>query len=358
MFGIGFHKTGTTSLAAALYTLGFNVCGYFGHRDEDIASTAVQTAFDLADRYDAAQDTPWPVLYRELDQRYPDSKFILTVRPSDQWVSSVVKHFKRHRIPSHEWIYGVPTAADNEAVYIERYERHNAEVVEYFADRPDSLLVMDLGRGDGWEELCPFLNLRIPDEPFPTQNTAKQKNKDLPRRVFRGVNRRIQKAFAPQTKEAAVAQTISADLLRSVAHLHHTRFDDVVAVMIDQGLSDPTPQGWQVPIGLAELIAEQVYSELEAAAKLDIPITNRQPVPGDLMLTVERWEKLRTSIRAKLAELDDIEANNKVGDGQARVWEVLLDMFDSGVERQTRMRMLVEEHGGQIPRRSFVTSSR
>ncbi len=362
VFGVGFHKTGTTSLAAALYMLGYNVCGYFGNRDTDIATTAVETAFDLADRYDAAQDTPWPVLYRELDERYPNSRFILTIRPSDQWVASVVKHFKRHRIPSHEWIYGVPTAADNEATYVERYERHNAEVIEYFADRPESLLVMDLGRGDGWDELCPFLDLRVPTEPFPTQNTAQQKSKDLPRRAFRGVTRRVRATITDQNslkdKEAtAVAKTISADFLRSLIHLHHTRFDDVVAVIIDQGLSDPRPQGWQLPIGLAELISEQIYSELETAARLDISIANRQPVPGDLMATIERWEGLRTSIRAKLAELDDIEANNKTAGGEARVWEVLLDMFDAGVERQTRMRMLVEDHGGEIPRRSFVGST-
>ena len=40
----------------------------------------------------------------------------------------------------------VKTAAGNEDVYIARYERHNREVMEYFANRPGDLLVLDLKR--------------------------------------------------------------------------------------------------------------------------------------------------------------------------------------------------------------------
>ncbi len=107
VFGIGFHKTGTSSLANALYVLGYNVTGYFGVHNRDIKDTVFDEAHVLAYRYDAAQDTPWPVLYKELDQWFPGSKFILTVRESDPWVRSVRKHFKKHRIQAHEWIYGV-----------------------------------------------------------------------------------------------------------------------------------------------------------------------------------------------------------------------------------------------------------
>src|SRR5262245_223522 len=107
VFGIGFQKTGTTSLAVGLYTLGYNVTGYFGAHDPHIATKVYDYAYDLADRFDGAQDTPWPIIYKELDQRYPSSKFVLTLRQSDKWVKSVVKHFKSQYIPAHEWIYGV-----------------------------------------------------------------------------------------------------------------------------------------------------------------------------------------------------------------------------------------------------------
>jgi hypothetical protein len=40
-------------------------------------------------------------------------------------------------------------------------------VKEYFRDRPDDLLVMNICAGEGWEKLCPFLGLAIPKVKFP-----------------------------------------------------------------------------------------------------------------------------------------------------------------------------------------------
>jgi len=185
VFGIGFQKTATSSLAAALYILGYNVTGFFGTHDADIGEKVYDMAYDLADRFDAAQDTPWPVLYRELDQKYPDSKFVLTVRPTDRWIKSVVNHFKNHYIPAHEWIYGVRTARGNEDVYIQRYEDHNREVLAYFEGRPDDLLVMDITKGDGWEKLCPFVGQEIPPLEFPSQNGAADRSNQP---MKRGIN--------------------------------------------------------------------------------------------------------------------------------------------------------------------------
>ena len=67
------------------------------------------------------------------------------------------------------WIYGLGTPRGNEATYLARYRRHNAEVREYFADRND-LLVLDLERGHGWPELSAFLDAPVPEAPFPHLN--------------------------------------------------------------------------------------------------------------------------------------------------------------------------------------------
>jgi len=66
--------------------------------------------------------------------------------------------------------HGAPEG--NEAVYLERYERHNREVLEYFRDRPDDFLMMDFAAGDGWDKLCPFLGEKKPRQPFPHANKA------------------------------------------------------------------------------------------------------------------------------------------------------------------------------------------
>jgi hypothetical protein len=167
VFCIGFHKTGTKSLGAALATLGYRVTGPNGVNDPDIARNALTLAHELVRQCDAFQDNPWPLLYREMDESYPGSKFILTLRDPQAWIESQVQHFGVEETPMRRWIYAVGSPKGNEAIYLRRFERHNAEVQKYFAGRPEDLLVMDLAAGDGWSKLCSFLGKPVPEVPFP-----------------------------------------------------------------------------------------------------------------------------------------------------------------------------------------------
>ena len=58
VFCIGFHKTGTTSLAVALRQLGYRVTGHNGVSDADIAEKVYEMAYGLVEQYDAFQDNP------------------------------------------------------------------------------------------------------------------------------------------------------------------------------------------------------------------------------------------------------------------------------------------------------------
>lgn len=175
VFGIGFHKTATTSLSHALTALGYSVTGPNGAKDSEACKDIPKMAYEIAEQYDAFQDNPWPILYKEMDQRYPQSKFILTLRPTDKWIQSQVRHFGTVTSPMREWIYGVGCPKGNEDIYIARYEKHNAEVLDYFKDRPDDLLILKITEGEGFEKLCPFLNKEIPGVAFPFINRAKDR---------------------------------------------------------------------------------------------------------------------------------------------------------------------------------------
>lgn len=172
VFVIGFHKTGTTSLHVALETLGHRVCGPVGIHAPD-----PHAALSLVPEYDAFRDNPWPLLFRECDQRWPGSKFILTRREITAWTRSVVRHFGTRDTPMRELIYGVGHPFGNEDLYRDRHLRHVAEVRAWFRDRPDAFLEMDVSRGCGWMELCGFLGLEEPPEgtPFPHANSAQER---------------------------------------------------------------------------------------------------------------------------------------------------------------------------------------
>src|SRR3989338_7142528 len=97
VFGVGFNKTGTTTLHMC--------CQQFGFRHRTWSPTMINhyvkknydEIYQFSDKYDSFEDWPWNLLYQEFDQRYPDAKFILTIRKdSEVWYHSLVNHIKRY----------------------------------------------------------------------------------------------------------------------------------------------------------------------------------------------------------------------------------------------------------------------
>ena len=169
---VGWHKTGTSTLGAALLRLGYSVLGCRLDAYYPLSAGDREAALRIADPFDALQDVPWAALYEHLDARFPGSRFILTVRDDDSWLRSAVRHFGDTPIPLHGWLYGDPSLEGNEDLYLARYRRHNDDVRRYFADRCDDLLIMDLAAGNGWQELCAFLDEPVPYAPFPRENAG------------------------------------------------------------------------------------------------------------------------------------------------------------------------------------------
>lgn len=177
IFGIGLSKTGTTSLATAL--------GMLGYRTKDFPGVTTYTPGDLAsidplvlEQNDALTDTPIPSFYRELDQRYAGSKFILTVREMDGWLLSCKKQFTAKQAEKHETnnrvfmdLYG--TAVFDEKLFRLGYQRFVDGVMDHFKGRPQDLLVLDIAAGQGWNELCAFLGKPVPAIPFPKANVTR-----------------------------------------------------------------------------------------------------------------------------------------------------------------------------------------
>lgn len=181
IFGIGLHKTGTTSLHKALKQLGYDSWHWTSaHAAKAIWREMKQASRSATlERWYALCDLPIPLLYKDLDLAYPGSKFVLTVRGEDEWLRSVERHFDpatnrfragwnddpfSHQV--HRRLYG-RTDFDRETM-LARYRRHNAEVKEYFAARRGDLLVMT--PSEGWESLCRFLSRELPSISYPHEN--------------------------------------------------------------------------------------------------------------------------------------------------------------------------------------------
>jgi hypothetical protein len=142
------------------------------------------------EEYDSFEDWPWPLLYREIDNRYPGAKFLLTRRrDSDAWFRSLCRHARRTgptEIRKHVYGYEMPHGHRDEHVRI--YEDHLRSVRSYFSNRPGDLLEVCWEEGDGWAELSAFLGLEEPAISFPHENRRKglrDRLKKLPKRIRR-----------------------------------------------------------------------------------------------------------------------------------------------------------------------------
>lgn len=199
VFCIGLNKTGTTSLQKAFQDLGFHV------GDQRVAELLYDRHYfkrefapiiQYCRTAQVFQDLPFscPYLFVALDQAFPGSRFILTVRrDADQWYSSITRFHGKlwgsdGRAPTAEqlraapyvrtgWAYsliklhGTPESDPyNKPALIAHYERHNADVQRYFADRPDDLLVIDVGAADSYQRFIEFLGIPSPFSAFPWEN--------------------------------------------------------------------------------------------------------------------------------------------------------------------------------------------
>ena len=191
VFGTGMQRTATTSLAKALKVLGLATRDapfeLFDDRDHPIL-----------EQFDAFTDNPIPLIYQELDRRFPGAKFVHTERDEAGWLRSAEWLFTTGRVKfrwddrpvfhrMHEAIYGRQDFDPD--LFLDRYRRHNQEVRDYFRDRPDDLLVFRILDGDGFDQLCPFLGMPVPREPFPHWN----KQESLWRVQLRKVVRRLRR---------------------------------------------------------------------------------------------------------------------------------------------------------------------
>lgn len=181
LFGVGLFRTGNRSLLAALETLGYRTACFEDYMEIELGLTSwLEGNFeeDCLKEIDAAADNPIPLFYRELDQRYPGSRFILTKREETSWLESVQSHC-HHVIHDHEELDSYRSVVRKRLYGSDQFDaeklfslhrRHDDEVEQYFADRPSDLLVLNVCEGEGWDELCLFLGCERPDVPFPCEN--------------------------------------------------------------------------------------------------------------------------------------------------------------------------------------------
>lgn len=190
VIGAGLPRTATWSQKLALEQLGFGPCYHMSEALEHPEHWPLwQTAGEggpvdwaaLFEGWGSTTDAPGCHFYQELAALFPDAKVVLSVRDFEKWFASTQNtvltpavvgfHSARGSLPMVEAVgWGAdPRLHDKEGMR-ERYNRHNEEVQKTIP--PERLLVYRVS--DGWEPLCRFLGVPVPDAPFPQVNSTEE----------------------------------------------------------------------------------------------------------------------------------------------------------------------------------------
>ncbi|MEO5903478.1 MAG: sulfotransferase family protein [Gemmatimonadaceae bacterium] len=182
VFGLGLSKTATSTLTEALNVLRIPTIHY---PNDDRTFAELQHGnyrLSILDEYQGVTDTPIAPFYAQFDRAWPGSKFILTIREKNSWLRSAESHWRLlketgQRVQDERFqaftdfvsacVYGCTYFNAERFSYA--YDMHLLNVKDFFANRPDDLLVVDICSGAaGWTELCTFLDVPVPDGiPFP-----------------------------------------------------------------------------------------------------------------------------------------------------------------------------------------------
>jgi hypothetical protein len=192
LIGAGFGRTGTLSMKGAIERLGAGPCYHMleVHKNPGHAAlwhaAAVNGSADwdaLLGGYAATVDWPGCNFWQPLAEAYPAAKVLLTVRSAESWYRSVrgtIYQFLSNPKPGGDDDARMHLAMATRIVLEDTFdgrfddadhamrvfEEHNARVIRTIP--AERLLVYEVG--SGWEPLCQFLDVPIPDEDYPHVN--------------------------------------------------------------------------------------------------------------------------------------------------------------------------------------------
>ena len=200
----GLPRTGTLSQKVALEMLGFGPCYHMVNvladlplaRQWEAAMDGEPEWEEIFGEHQSTVDWPGSFFYRELADAYPEAKIVLSTRDPEAWEKSMrdtiwelyngdspMTHLSRarERVDPDWRVYtalmqrmlaaaGMFTPGRLEPGHLARVIPRYEERVK--RDLPaDRLLVW--GVTEGWEPLCEFLEVDVPDMPFPRLNDSK-----------------------------------------------------------------------------------------------------------------------------------------------------------------------------------------
>jgi hypothetical protein len=216
VIGAGFGRTGTMSLKLALEQLGVGPCYHMaevmtrpGHDTMWLALAKGETSDWrlILDGFNSTVDWPSTYFWRRLAADNPDAKIVLTLRDAEAWYRSAAAtifgrmlEFEALRAEALRVGSGLEALDPARRRHMEMVNTiivkntfggslDKANAIRVFAAHNDEvrrevpaarLLVYETGQG--WEPLCRFLGVAVPEAPYPRVNSTSDFAAQFPKR--------------------------------------------------------------------------------------------------------------------------------------------------------------------------------
>jgi hypothetical protein len=192
LIGAGFGRSGTMSIQAALEQLDFAPCYHmkialwrFWHLRFFLRSWRGEKVNwnRFFRRYNAVVDWPTCVFYKDLMQEYPEAKILLNVRDPESWYDSMVETIWAIQRAFPWWFPPNVRKIHDEIIWNGNFKgvfEDREKTIQLYKDWIEEvkrnvpagrLLVYNVR--EGWQPLCDFLEVPVPDRPFPRINNRK-----------------------------------------------------------------------------------------------------------------------------------------------------------------------------------------
>lgn len=189
-------------MKVALEKLGFGPCAHMlpliGDEERSALFTSAAqgdpASLDKAlDGYRSTVDWPGAFFWRELIERYPAAKVVHTVRDPEEWYASAERTiWAATNLPVQPGMTAFRDVCDA-TVWRGTFHGRFADreyAVRVFTEHDDAVRrhvpaerLLEYRAGEGWDRLCAFLGVPVPDGEFPRLNDAAafQERTGLPR---------------------------------------------------------------------------------------------------------------------------------------------------------------------------------
>jgi hypothetical protein len=146
-FVIGHNKTATTSIHKIFKSNGvasYHQGNWPWQSSKFCAFSDANTGVDMS-----------VATFKEKLAWYPNAMFILNIRPLHDWLISRFRHGERY---NSGWAW--PPSTEKCMNWIRHQTKHHGEILEFFKDRPQQLVVVDISKPNWIGFLCNELGFK------------------------------------------------------------------------------------------------------------------------------------------------------------------------------------------------------